>query len=332
MSYRRRLFILIAGGSLLIAAALGGRAAKLHIERRYLDAALDIIQRHSIKRGEIDWKRWRTDAYDRSPDALTRAETHDTLRFVLAALGDRHSGFFTPEMVTKLNGLSAADNPAPDGQVIAGRFGYVRVPTFMSLNQLAIDRAAARLRRVVRAVDTQHPCGWVVDLRNNSGGNMWPMLAGLGPLLGSGSLGAFVDPDGTTTSWIYEAGMAAEAQEPRARVLDGDDGFTAADTSVAVLINRRTASSGEAVAVALSGRPRTRLFGQPTRGLTTSNRQFVLSDRAMINLAVATFADRTGRAYPSGIQPHEITEVTADDQVPVAATVWLGQQSACQMQ
>lgn len=44
--------------------------------------------------------------------------------------------------------------------------------------------------------------GWVVDLRGNSGGSMWPMLAVALPLLGGdGVIGAFVTRDGARTPW-----------------------------------------------------------------------------------------------------------------------------------
>ena len=56
----------------------------------------------------------------------------------------------------------------------------------------------------MRAADRDHLAGWIVDLRHNRGGNMWPMVAGLGPLLGEGRAGAFVDPDGGATWWGYQ--------------------------------------------------------------------------------------------------------------------------------
>jgi hypothetical protein len=41
----------------------------------------------------------------------------------------------------------------------------------------------------VRRLDVAAPCGWVVDLRTNGGGDMWPMLTVLALLLGDGPLG-----------------------------------------------------------------------------------------------------------------------------------------------
>ena len=48
--------------------------------------------------------------------------------------------------------------------------------------------------------------GWIVDLRGNTGGNMWPMVAGVGPVLGNGVAGFFVPPVGASTPWSFPEG------------------------------------------------------------------------------------------------------------------------------
>lgn len=66
---------------------------------------------------------------------------------------------------------------------------------------------------------------------------------------------------------------------------------------VAVLSDNRIGSSGEAALVAFRGRPGARSFGTPTCGLSTSNRGFVLSDGAVLNLTVSVMADRHKNKY-----------------------------------
>lgn len=43
------------------------------------------------------------------------------------------------------------------------------------------------------------PAGWIVDLCGNGGGNMWPIIAGVGSVLGDDLLGFFISPTGRTT-------------------------------------------------------------------------------------------------------------------------------------
>jgi len=67
------------------------------------------------------------------------------------------------------------------------------------------------LQKIIGDLDRSHPAGWIVDLRGNVGGNMWPMLAGIGPVLGEGDdLGEFFTLDSHST-WKYRDGVAADA-------------------------------------------------------------------------------------------------------------------------
>jgi len=52
------------------------------------------------------------------------------------------------------------------------------------------------LKLITMTLQEMNPAGWIIDLRGNSGGNMYPMLAGLSSLLGEGVLGYDVYPDG----------------------------------------------------------------------------------------------------------------------------------------
>jgi hypothetical protein len=59
------------------------------------------------------------------------------------------------------------------------------------------------IQNPIMAADRDDLAGWTVDLRGNGGGNLWPMLAGVGPVLGEGIVGYFVDPQGVESIWEY---------------------------------------------------------------------------------------------------------------------------------
>jgi C-terminal processing protease CtpA/Prc len=154
---------------------------------------------------------------------------------------------------------------------------------------------------------------------------MWPMIAGVGPLLGLGTAGHFVDADGRVSDWFIEDGRV------------GVDDFVLVETpltlelstplpTVAVLTDGRTASAGEAVAIAFRGRANARSFGSPTWGVSTANSAFPLSDGAVIVLTVATMADRSGTIYGGEVVPDVIVpdgEAPGVDPALAAATRWL---------
>jgi hypothetical protein len=65
---------------------------------------------------------------------------------------------------------------------------------------------ATKLHAVAAGLEFAHPSGWIIDLRGNGGGNMWPMLAGIGFVLGEGNLGYFVDGKSIEVAWRYQDG------------------------------------------------------------------------------------------------------------------------------
>ena len=94
-------------------------------------------------------------------------------------------------VVHGLGGWSGRSDPG----VLPSGVGYVRVEgNFHS--PLSTRELADQLQAAVQAQDRAGLVGWIVDLRQNGGGDMWPMLAGVGPVLGDGPAGSFVFPAG----------------------------------------------------------------------------------------------------------------------------------------
>jgi C-terminal processing protease CtpA/Prc len=202
--------------------------------------------------------------------------------------------------------------------------------------EAAADAYAAAAVEAIQEVDAQPTCGWVVDLRGNKGGNMWPMLAGVSPLLGDGEVGSFVDKVGTSQSWELRDGQSLRGGEVVSTAPDFE--LQQPDPPVAVLVDHNTASSGEATMIAFIGRPDTRTFGEPTSGAATVPQFYELSDGAGLVLAAAWMADRNGGTYDSEVPPDEPVEnfgplnsqtPVEDDEILQAALAWLSDEHGC---
>lgn len=266
--------------------------------RIYLDSAVTVMELNSVKRYEIDWPAFREQTLADAAGAQTISETYPVIVDALERIGDHHS-FFRPPITSP----PETSGPDPSASLI-GEVGYLDVPEFSGGGPDG-HVLAQEYHDLIEGVDTLAPiCRWVVDLRGNTGGNMWPMVAGVGPILGEDTVGFFVDPDSLVQTWIYGDGAATL------------DGATIAGASapytlespyphVAVLTDSLTASSGEAVAVAFTGRTDTRSFGAPTWGVSTANAAFPLADGAVIFLTVTTMADRSGMIYGGELVPDE---------------------------
>ncbi|MFD3587025.1 S41 family peptidase [Streptomyces sp. NPDC058683] len=301
--------------------------------RSYLTRVLDIMERNALVRHEVDWEKTRRQAFAQAGDAQKPSDTYDTIRFVLREVGHGHSSFFDPQQVEEaLKASPDASFRGPEGRSLGDHVGYVSIPAVNGSDAL-YERYVRQGRAAVAKADRTGACGWVVDLRQNHGGNMWPMLAVAGPILGDGKVGMFVDSDGKTSPWTIRNGNPRENGTPHTW---GDSTSVAdAHAPVAVLTDGITASSGEAVLVAFRGRPRTRSFGEDTFGVPTGKNDHRLSDGAVLGLAEIRDADRTGRSYDGPIPPDEeiptrgLGSGTHTDQVLQAAKKWLVKQAAC---
>lgn len=268
--------------------------------RGYLTAALDVMEGNSLFAADIDWPTVRRGAFARAGGARVPADTYGAVREALRALGDRHSQFMTPQEAEQALSPAPDGSALPEARMLAGSIGYLSLPAVSS------DRAAAayvsQARQAVAEVDGQGARGWIVDLRSNTGGDMWGPLAAVGPILGDGEVGAFVEADGKRTPWTIGNGT------PRQYLATWGPATPlahAAAPAVAVLTSSRTASAAEAVTIAFRGRPDTRSFGQATRGIPTGNDSHALTDGALILLTQAREADRTGRIHDGPLPPDE---------------------------
>lgn len=277
--------------------------------QRVLTAAIEAVRRWALNADSVDWAAVEPKARAMLGDSSCPEAAYPAVRTVLAALGDRHSRLLEPaareEMVSTGSATSEPVTTAADN------VGYVLLPGFRGTGATAATAFARGVRERLGALAPQARCGWIVDLRRNGGGNVFPMFAALKPLLGNGGFGAYEGRTSARQPWLA-AGPALDADEDQS------------PRAVAVLLGPRTASAGEAVAVAFRGRPATRSFGLPTAGLSTGNGIVELPDGSRIMLAESVAVDRRGQRYGGVLSPDTVVEDAAGtDATLQAAQRWL---------
>jgi hypothetical protein len=287
--------------------------------RTYLDQLITLMQQGSINRLTIDWTAFRNRVVAAAGNAQTIDELLPAIRVAIELLGDGHSSYRTPSGTVIFVPRRTCSAPNVADPAVPAHVGYVRVGAFSGSGGEATAFADAIHERI-RAADRDDLVGWVVDLRGNGGGNMWPMVAGLGPILGESVVGYFIDPAGAEINWEYRSGASWNGGFLIQRVTTPYR-LRREQPRVAVLSDNRIASSGEASLIAFRQRANTRSFGQPTCGLSTANRTSPLSDGATLTLTVSTMADRTKTKYGDAVPPDEL--IDDPSQVIQRAINWL---------
>lgn len=287
---------------------------------QYLNSILAIMEQNSVNRETIDWSAFRAQVLAAAPDPQTIPDTFPAIRVALGLLNDHHSFYI------KAGGKSSILNPSsptgcripdvPDPSVPTD-IGYVRIPAFGEAT--GGEQLAAMIQDEVRREDKNEIAGWIVDLRGNGGGNMYPMLAGVGPVLGAGTAGYFISPS-RTTPFGYDARGAFVGNVVQTSVAS-EYKLRRPNPRVAVLTDKQVASAGEAIVVAFRERPHTRSFGTETCGVPSGNALFMLSDTAQLYLTVSRDADRTRHVYDGPIVPDET--IGGSSAVVARAIAWL---------
>lgn len=285
----------------------------------YLDQIINLMRANSINRLTIDWTALRDDVMAAASGAQTVDDAIPAIRLAITRLADGHTSYRSANGVTVFVGLRscapaplAAVNPPPN-------IGVVRVTSFSGTPEAA-TAFARQIQDTIAAADRDDLAGWIVDLRSNGGGNMWPMIAGVGPLLGEGPLGYFIGPTGGETLWEYRGGSSLSGGFPATTVSPAYQ-LRRPQPRVAVLSNIGIASSGEATLIAFRLRPNTRSFGEASCGLSTANSTFTLSDGATINLTSSVMADRARNRYGDRVVPDEV--ITDQEAAIRRAITWL---------
>ena len=280
------------------------------LAKTYIEAACDTIKNNSLFRDSFNIQLLKNTALKIAGNAKKYSDCYLAINYLLETLrpyGDEHSFFMTAEEVKNWEneGSQVSKIKFPSYKLING-CGYIQVPPFHGGNQKQILAFADTLQQIISNLYRSGIKGWIIDLTQNTGGNMAPMIAGLGPLFSSEKLGALIDVNGKSNAWYYKNSRY---------FWDNDSGWTVSHAvqlpiqlSIAVLIGEQTGSSGEAVAVSFIENAKTKFFGQPTWGLTTGNGSFELKDGSRIFLASTIMADRKGTEYRRRINPDYLVD------------------------
>jgi len=282
------------------------------------DSVYTFIKYNSVWSNTIkDWQPVDAAFKKQISQARTVKDTINCLVKVLEQLNDVHSyfiyrgeyfGHYKPQDSATYARLrpvlrrSQTEKEQFSTTMLPGSIVYVRVPSINVFAADEVNRFAQSLHDSVVQYSSQKPKGFIVDLRLNSGGNMYPMLAGLGRLLGNTVLGYEADMDGNEVrKWeIQKGNFVTGGYTATAIRQTGKPVFE--KLPVAVLTGPVTGSSGSMTAIAFKQRPHTVFIGEPTAdGYTTSNGYFTYSNTLIFLFATNFVADRNKNMYKHSV-------------------------------
>lgn len=282
--------------------------------KSYLDKSFLIIERNALNSKNVVWEDLRKKVYSKASGAKSYEDILPLYPYIFEQIDDHHGslqyknktyGWNKTVKVQVNNTIKTATKKyaSPRSEKIKNDIGYILIPGNNDYRGQHMDSISRNIKRAIAKISNPKIKGWIIDLRINTGGNMYPMIAGLTEFLGEGRVGGFVTPSHQNYGdWIIKNG-AFYVDSVKVSPVKYEGYPIQREIPIAVLISGNTASSGEMTAITTIGRHKSVLIGEPTAGYTTTNLGFKLNEYSGLNLAVDYATDRNGKVYPKHIDP-----------------------------
>lgn len=289
--------------------------------KQFVDKSIDLIKTNAVDTSKIEIIKSRLYSKGQNLDQVW--ELAPLYAEVFELLGDYHGGLKYKGKSYGWNKALAAGNTylkaklksekAVVSQVINKNTGYIRIPGNSDFSFKKVDSIANDITSHINNINSAKIKTWIIDLRTNTGGNMYPILLGLKEFIGSDNVvfGGFKNSRGESSGqWEIKDGKMLIDGTELTRKVELNNPINK-DIPIVILTSCYTASAGEMTAISLIGRKNTYVVGEPTADYTTAVQGFRINADAGLNLSTDYVLDRNSKVYKKHIKPD--FEVTGGD-------------------
>ncbi|MDP4469150.1 S41 family peptidase [Staphylococcus hyicus] len=250
----------------------------------YVKIAINQMDMHGLYAKGDKWERAKDKALNDTQKAQDYKDTHTYLEEALKVAGGKHSFLYTKKEKMSQSGETQYPKITLKNDILT-----IKLPGFMG-NEKEGKRYA---NEVSKAIQRENYKGIIIDLRDNYGGDMGPMIASISPLLKNGTLLTYVDGDDNKTDVNLDGSQTENGGTP----IELNNVEKVKNVPIAILINKKTASSGEITALAFKGAKNIKYFGENSGGYTSANTTIKLYDGTLMNLTTHRLEDKQGNVY-----------------------------------
>lgn len=221
----------------------------------------------------------------------TYKEIYPLLKQALAIKSGKHGSLMTPSEVKKESSQFKAPTSSVKDNIL-----YVHLPEFSGSSSQGEKYANTIYYKMTSKIYK----GIIIDLSNNLGGDIGPMLAGISPVIPNGKLFEIVNAADNPTSVTFHGSVTNNMGTK----IDLGNVKKVTGIPVAVIINRWTASSGELTALALENNPSVKTFGGESAGYTSINTTYMMYNGAQVNITTSKIKKNNGQVlFNNKIKP-----------------------------
>jgi len=267
--------------------------------RGYVRYCVALLDAQALYADTPEWKAKKKEVLSALKSVSTMDDAHSAVQDAANVAGGKHSFLQAPVKDT-----ASYEEFAPEVKMLEEGIVHIVLPAHSGVkvsDSLYIHRVLGPLQEYADAK------GVIIDLRGNTGGNMYPMITAVSPLLPDGVIIKFksrkrvmpISLEYVTSSYR----IPAMAKFP-------------ASTPTAILTDDHTASSGEATLLCFRGLDNARTFGAPTAGYASANVTHLLADGYQFAITRSCDMARTGEVFcDDPIEPDVSTQTPLEDAI-----------------
>lgn len=288
----------------------------------FYEQTFKLIEENSIKKNEVNWIALKQTVKDSIKQFTTNKQVYNAIGYTVKLIDDGHSVFAAAQTpkggITNRLLIDTLSVPIIDAKIL-NNIGYIKLPGYIATDSL-INQYALEIRKTLLKLDSSdNLTGWIVDLRENSGGKLSSEPLGLLPLFEKPLIGISCNNKevfkGITCSnnFVYFGQSKIDSLIYKSTLKNKNK-------RIAVLISKNTVSAGEFLALAFRFQDKTKFFGSKTKGKTSHLRLFQFKSNAKLLLATHYYCNKDSIKIRSGILP----DVECDTEESLAKAIeWL---------
>jgi len=293
--------ILLCAGALALCVSACGFFEDQSSPQGYVRHCVRLLDKQALYADSPEWSAAKDSILTAAKGISSLEEAHSLVSRGAAVAGGKHSSLVAPVKDT-----SAYPEIAPEARLLENGIAYLLLPAHMGVkvsDSLYVHTVFDFLQA------NPEVKGVVLDLRDNRGGNMYPMIAAISPLLPDGVILRFKSRKRTspiTLDFVVNSeGLSADSIRK-----------FPSSVPIGILTNDWTGSSGEAVLLCFRGLDNVRTFGIPTAGYASANTVEPLADGYTLVMTIACDQARTGEVFcDDPIVPDVSTDTPLEDAV-----------------
>ena len=259
------------------------------------------LDRKALYADSPEWKAMKDSIIAETKTMTTMDQAHNAVIKAAAVAGGKHSTLLPPVKDT-----TTYVEIAPEVMLLEGNILHIILPAHSGVKVSDSLYIHSVLGFLQEHIDAQ---GVILDLRGNSGGNMYPMIAAVSPLLPNGVVINFKSRNRTTPIMLdfvmSQYGLSS-----------GSVKKFLSNTPIAILTDDWTGSSGEATLLCFRGLSNVRTFGIPTAGYASANYTVPLASGYKLLITMSCDMARTGEIFcEDPIQPDVNTQFPFEEAI-----------------